>query len=121
MIAFLKTGAVAASIYRRAHNDHIRHRALTVLNRLSGCEAALAVQARIGGPQSTPRSKLRELIAATREHVGPAWLAAYRDDPAVARFISLEKAPEPPDPGTLDDIFSSVLTARFARELAHSE
>jgi hypothetical protein len=113
---FPKTRAAAGYAASRVRSPLARDRAAALLRRVRACDTALdAAGGHVTPAASTP---LRDLVLATRDLAGPAWLAATADDPDVEAFTALESAPAPPAPADLDEVLSRVLWARFAPSTA---
>jgi len=113
MAVFSKTRAAAGYAARHARGELARAHATILLARLDACEGVLP-----GGDRDVPavlHGLLRDLVLATRDLAGPAWLEAASDTPDIAAFTALQATPAPPGPAELDEIISRVLWARFPR------
>ena len=73
--------------------------------------AAVECHASIGGPSAVPPALLRELVILTSRLAGPTWLEANAE--GTAAFSALQVTPQPPALPELDQVLSSVLSARF--------
>jgi hypothetical protein len=112
MSAFGKTRAAAEYAAQHARSDLARTSAAVLLTQVEACETAMAGGE--GQPPVAVAGLLRDLVRATRDVAGPAWLAASGDDPDVAAFTALEATARPPGPARIDEICSRVLWARYA-------
>jgi hypothetical protein len=123
-----KTRTAADYAYRHAHGQLAQARAAEVLRAIAAYDAANAA----ADPDAI-LSRIRDLIIAVQQAVGPALLKAGAGDPDIARFNALlgeatgeaaaagqdGAAPDdeaPGGPADLDEILAAVLWARYGPE-----
>ena len=105
MTTFRKTRTALAFISRHTRSDITRIRALAL--------GALLDTVTTGEVPDGGGTLFRDLVIATRDLAGAAWLDANADDPDIRAFTALDAAAEPPSAEALDEILSAVLWARF--------
>lgn len=116
MSYFPKTLAAAGYAADQGRGVVASGRGALLIRRLRACETILDQANGEILPETS--GLLRDLVLATRDLVGPAWLNVSADDPDVSAFTALESTPAPPAPAELDEIVSRVLWARFAPRTA---